>query len=66
MKAIAARRAEETWFSPREAADEVRVGRRTIYRAISSGALKASMVNGRDLRIAASWLYAWLDRRTRP
>jgi excisionase family DNA binding protein len=61
MKATPAR--SETWYSPREAGQAVGVGRRTIYRAIKLGQLRAAEVNGRDLRIAAGWLAAWLEAR---
>lgn len=50
------------WLSPRDAAIRVGIGRRSIYKAIQSGELKAAMVNGRDLRIAASWLQTWMER----
>lgn len=55
--------APSEWFSPKEAARKVQVGARTIYKAVSAGELKASRVNGRDIRIAASWLYQWLEQR---
>jgi excisionase family DNA binding protein len=65
MKATPAARpaAGDIWYSPREAGRAVQIGRRTIYRAIKLGQLRAAEVNGRDLRIASSWLYAWMDAR---
>ena len=52
------------WFSPSQAAKAVGVGRRTIYAAIRDGSLKAAKVNGRDLRVAAGWLYEWMLRKS--
>jgi excisionase family DNA binding protein len=53
---------DEDWFSPAEAAAHVRVGRRTIYKAMKGGQLKASLVNGRDFRIHRTWLLDWMTR----
>jgi excisionase family DNA binding protein len=55
----------DRWFSPREAALELGVGRRTIYNAIQSGELRAAFANGRDLRIRATWLRSWIDARAK-
>ena len=51
------------WFSPREVANAVRIRVRSVYKAIARGELKASMANGRDLRIANSWLREWMDKK---
>jgi len=53
----------EVWFSPTEAATVLHVGKRSIYSAIRDGSLKASRVNGRDLRIARGWLHEWALRK---
>ena len=55
----------ETWLSPREAAAELGVSPKSVYKAIRLNRLKAAQVNDKDLRIARSWLLAFLERRCR-
>lgn len=50
------------WRSPKDWARSLGVGPRTIYKAIATGALRASKVNGRDLRVCAEWVREWLER----
>jgi len=48
------------WLTVQEAADMLRTGRRSIYRAINSTQLRAARINKRgDLRIARAWLLDW-------
>lgn len=47
------------WLTVREAAAELRVGRRTLDKAIKAGRLRSIMANGRDRRIARAWLDAY-------
>jgi len=50
------------WLTVPQAARAANLGRRTIYRAVRDGKLKAARVNGRgDIRIARSWLTQWLE-----
>jgi len=52
------------WFTVPEAAMTLRTGRRSIYRAIDRGELRAARINERsDLRIARAWLMDWCERR---
>jgi len=48
------------WLTRAEAAAVARVSQKTIDRAIASGSLRATKVNGRRVRIHRSWLTAWL------
>jgi excisionase family DNA binding protein len=51
------------WLSPAAAAAWLHIGRRTIYRAIQRGELRASLVNGKDFRIYRPWLITWAELR---
>lgn len=56
--------ASSDWLTVPEVAATLRVGRRSVYRAINEGALRAAAVNERgDLRIARGWLMDWCERR---
>jgi excisionase family DNA binding protein len=58
-------RVSDEWFTPPQAAQRINVSVRSIYRAVRAGELKATQVNGRgDLRIADSWLMAWMEKRS--
>ncbi len=49
------------WLIPDAAAREASVGKRTIYREIAAGRLKAARIGGRrEIRIHRDWLHAWL------
>jgi excisionase family DNA binding protein len=53
------------WLTVPEAAKQLRTGRRSVYNAIRTGALRAVPVNERgDLRIARAWLQDWCERRS--
>jgi excisionase family DNA binding protein len=50
-----------------ESAERARVGRKTIYRAIKAGRLRAAVIGGRrDFRILAEWIDEWLTRSSTP
>lgn len=52
------------WLTIPEAAALLRTGKRSLYRAVKRGDLRAAEVNERgDLRIARTWLTDWLERR---
>jgi excisionase family DNA binding protein len=52
------------WFTVHEAAAQIKGGKRSLYRAIVRGDLRAARINERgDLRIARAWLFDWLERR---
>ena len=52
---------ETAWLTPGAAARLVSVGRRTIYREVRRGRLRAARIGGRrEIRIHRSWLDAWL------
>jgi excisionase family DNA binding protein len=52
------------WLTVPEAAATLRTGRRSVYRAIDRGELRAAKINERgDLRIARVWLMDWCERR---
>lgn len=56
----------ETWLTVEDAARRIQASRRSVYRAIKAGELKAAKINGRgDLRIAASWIDEWLSQQAR-
>lgn len=57
--------APESWLSPTAVAKALHIGRRSVYRAIKEGTLKASKVNGRDFRTCTSWINEWLGRGAR-
>jgi excisionase family DNA binding protein len=49
------------WLKVREAADRVRCGPKTIYRAVRSGQLRAARIGGRrELRFLESWIDHWV------
>jgi excisionase family DNA binding protein len=51
------------WLNVAEAAAAARTGRSRIRAAVRSGALRALEINGRgELRIARTWLAAWLEQ----
>ena len=51
------------WLTVDEAAARVKASKRSIYRAVRAGELRAAPINGRGcLRIAESWLREWLSR----
>ena len=54
------------WLTVRDAAAQLRVGRRTLDRQIRAGRLKAARVNGRDLRIHRSWLEDRASKQSDP
>jgi len=55
------------WLTVPEAADRARVGRRTIYREVMAGRLRAARVGGRlELRFRPTWVDAWLDATAEP
>jgi excisionase family DNA binding protein len=63
---MATRTASRRWLSTTEAADELGVTTRTVYRLIDDGALCAHRI-GRVIRVMATELDAFLDRsRIRP
>lgn len=55
------------WLTVVEAADRARCGRKTIYKEIRAGRLRAATVGGRrDLRILAEWVDEWLIASSTP
>ena len=55
------------WLTVKEAAARARVGRKTIYREIAAGRLRAAVVGGRrDLRLLADWVDKWLEATSTP
>ena len=58
---------ENTWLTPKEAAQQARCGVKTIYREVKAGRLRAARVGGRrELRIKPEWVDAWLERTATP
>jgi excisionase family DNA binding protein len=56
---------QRDWLTVPEAAEQLRVGPRSVYRAIQGGDLRAARVNERgDLRIARAWLQEFCERRS--
>ncbi len=53
----------ETFLTPEEIAEEIKVSRMTIYRLIHSGELPAVRV-GRSLRVSEAVWRAYLRRRS--
>jgi len=54
--------AASDWYSVAKAAAEITTGRRSIYKAVRTGQLRAARIGGRgDLRIHKDWLRAWLE-----
>ena len=51
------------WLSVPDIARELRAGRRPFYAAIRARELRATKINGRDLRVHRSWLRDFLERR---
>lgn len=55
------------WLTVAEAAARARVGRKTIYREIAAGRLRAAVVGGRrDFRLLADWVDQWLEATSTP
>ncbi len=51
------------WLTVTEAAQRAGVGRKTIYREIKAGRLKASRIGGRrELRMRPEWVDQWLEK----
>jgi excisionase family DNA binding protein len=54
------------WLCVREAATYIRMGRKTLYRAIGCGQLKAARVGGRrEIRVRREWLDQYLEQSAR-
>jgi excisionase family DNA binding protein len=55
------------WLTVDEAAARARVGKKTIYREIKSGRLRAAVVgNRRAYRLLVDWVDQWLIASTEP
>ncbi|MDP3720032.1 MAG: helix-turn-helix domain-containing protein [Acidobacteriota bacterium] len=55
------------WLTVAEAATRARVGRKTIYREIAAGRLRAAVVGGRrDFRLLDAWVDEWLMQSSEP
>jgi excisionase family DNA binding protein len=56
------------WLTVEEARREVKVGAKSIYRAIQRGDLRAARLGGRSgsIRIHRSWICDWLERSAQP
>jgi excisionase family DNA binding protein len=53
------------WLTVPELAGWFRVGKRSVFRAISRGDLRAARVNERgDLRISRAWALDWVERNS--
>ena len=58
---------ENTWLTPKEAAQRARCGVKTIYREAKAGRLRAARIAGRrELRMKREWVDAWLERTATP
>jgi excisionase family DNA binding protein len=52
------------WLTVPEIARELRIGTRSVYRAIHRRELRAAAINERgDLRVSRDWLTDWVERR---
>jgi len=52
------------WLKVGEVAALIRTGERSVYKAITSGELRAVPINSRgDLRVARSAVQEWLDKQ---
>jgi excisionase family DNA binding protein len=52
------------WLTVPEVAARLRASRRSVYRAIKKGKLRAAVINGRgDLRSCDEWVREWLTSR---
>jgi excisionase family DNA binding protein len=50
------------WLTVAEVAREIHGGRRSVYRAIVSGRLRAARINSRkDIRVHRCWIAQWLE-----
>ena len=55
---------DSPWLTIREAAPYAKCGVKVLYRAISSGQLKAVRLGGRrELRLRREWLDGWLEQQ---
>ena len=55
------------WLTVKEAAARAQVGRKTLYREITAGRLKAAVVGGRrEYRLKPEWIDAWLEASATP
>ena len=52
----------QTWLTVREAAARARCSVKILYRAVSSGRLRAARLGGRGaLRFRAAWIDSWIE-----
>jgi len=55
------------WLTVPEAAARAQCGDKIIYRAVTSGRLRAARIGGRrELRIRPEWVDAWLEASAQP
>lgn len=60
-------RSPSPWLTVTEAAERARCGRKTIYKEIKAGRLRAATIGSRrDLRILADWVDKWLIASSEP
>jgi len=56
--------AHTDWLTVEDAAAQIKASRRSLYRAIRAGELRAAPINGRgDLRTCRAWVSEWMSRR---
>jgi excisionase family DNA binding protein len=57
---------DAAWLDVPAVAREIRASRRSVYRAIRAGQLRAARINGRgDLRVSREWLDDWMRDRAK-
>jgi len=54
---------EQTWLTPRQAADYLGVGVDTIYDACAAGGLKHVKLGHRTIRLRREWIDRWTEER---
>jgi excisionase family DNA binding protein len=55
------------WLTVAETATIAKCGKKTIYKEITAGRLRAARIGGRrDLRIHRDWIDQWLERSATP
>jgi excisionase family DNA binding protein len=55
------------WLTVGEAAERARCGKKTIYKEIKAGRLRAATIgNRRDLRLLEEWVDTWLIASSAP
>lgn len=55
------------WLTAEQAAQRLQVSKKTIYKEVAAGRLRAAIVGGRrNLRFRASWLDDFLDACAKP